>query len=357
MNPCSRVRRGFTLIELLVVIAIIAVLIALLLPAVQAAREAARRSQCVNNLKQIGLGLHNYHSTNDTFPPGAACTQSTPGCTGNWQSHSVLGMMLPYMEQTAIYSSINFMIVATGDANQNLTARRSTINSFMCPSDGNVSGSGGSWSGNDNVRLCSYEGSQGTTAGNGYNATVTGLFGMGKAYGIRDCTDGSSNTVAFSEHVAGTPGNSTGQNPGRKGNGVNGSSPSTSVTDAWQFSSTVLTDLQTCNASWNGATAGSNNLINNGGQWWISGNTAYTLFNTIVTPNSTQYKWANCRSGCGGCSPDGSSYANVSSNHSGGVNVLMGDGSVKFLKDSIAQNVWWGLGTRGNGEVVDASSF
>src|SRR5215467_7753982 len=110
-------RRGFTLIELLVVIAIIAVLIALLLPAVQAAREAARRSQCVNNLKQIGLALHNYHQTNDKFPPGGVCTQSNAGCVNQWNGHSVVGMMLPFMEQQAVYSTINFSLTSDNGAN------------------------------------------------------------------------------------------------------------------------------------------------------------------------------------------------------------------------------------------------
>jgi len=352
MSSRNVIKRGFTLIELLVVIAIIAVLIALLLPAVQAAREAARRSQCVNNLKQIGLGLHNYHQTNDKFPPGGVCTQSTPGCTGQWNAHSSLGNMLPYMEQQAIYNSINFMI--TPDNAINSTARRSQINSFLCPSDGNAQGMGIT---SDNGRLNSYMASEGTTVMNGYANTSTGLFSDGAVYGLRDCIDGSSNTVAFCEKVAGTPGQNTGVNPGKKGNGVNGSSPTTNTIDAWTSPTIVQTDLVTCNSSWQGLTAGNNNLINNEGQWWIVGATAFTMFNTIVPPNSTQYKFGSCRSGCGGCSPDGSSYVNASSNHSGGVNTLLADGSVRFVKDSISTNTWWSLGTKANGEVIDASSY
>src|SRR5580692_5193005 len=101
-------RRGFTLIELLVVIAIIAVLIALLLPAVQAAREAARRMQCVNNLKQIGIALHNYHEANNTFPMGNSLQQSAPGVIAPGNSWSSLGAILPYLGEAPLYNAINF---------------------------------------------------------------------------------------------------------------------------------------------------------------------------------------------------------------------------------------------------------
>ncbi len=114
MNRSSR--RGFTLIELLVVIAIIAVLIALL----HAGRPGGARSrppgQCVNQLKQLGLATHNYHSTNDKFPPGGVCTQSTYGCMGAWNGFSSIACMLPFMEQNSVYSSINFSITAAGES-------------------------------------------------------------------------------------------------------------------------------------------------------------------------------------------------------------------------------------------------
>jgi prepilin-type N-terminal cleavage/methylation domain-containing protein/prepilin-type processing-associated H-X9-DG protein len=347
----SRNRRGFTLIELLVVIAIIAVLIALLLPAVQAAREAARRSQCINNLKQIGLALHNYHQTNDTFPPGAVSTNANFGTT--WQGHSCLGMMLPFLEQNAIYSSINFNYYSVGELNGiNQSARQTQINSFLCPSDGNAKNTDGT-----NGRMNSYLASMGTTEQGGYTTSTTGMFAQNTSYGLRDATDGSSNTIAFSEKLVGTPGGNTGLGLGYRGNGVNGSNPSANVFDAFQNPTQIATDLNNCQSSWMGLTAGSNNLINNEGQWWIVGDTSYTLFNTIVPPNSTIYKFGSCRNGCGGCSPDGSQFVNVSSNHSGGANILMTDGSVRFLKSTVAQQIYWSIGTRANNETVSGDAY
>jgi len=174
----SRSRRGFTLIELLVVIAIIAVLIALLLPAVQAAREAARRAQCVNNLKQIGLAMHNYHSSNGTFPQGHSQAASQAGYSGayaGWTEWSAQAEMLGFMEQTPLYNQINFNFCAGYNYGWvcNSSAAFNSVASFLCPSD-NASNGGAKFNagwgnfanppGNNN-----YRGSVGTTSLAGWN--------------------------------------------------------------------------------------------------------------------------------------------------------------------------------------------
>ena len=112
-------------------------------------------------------------------------------------------------------------------------------------------------------------------------------------------------------------------------------------------------DLAGCQTNWSAST----NINRNIGQVWLLGGMSYSIFNTVVPPNSTQFKWNTCRSGCGGCGTDSSNYVNAQSYHSGGANFLLGDGSVKFIKDSVAWTVYWGLGTKAGGEVIDAASY
>jgi prepilin-type N-terminal cleavage/methylation domain-containing protein/prepilin-type processing-associated H-X9-DG protein len=343
----SNRRLGFTLIELLVVIAIIAVLIALLLPAVQAAREAARRAQCVNNLKQMGLALHNYHSSNDKFPMGASASNNSFG-QSYWNGWSAQGLMLGYMEQTAVYNAINFSIdpLVNNSGAINTTALYTRINSYLCPSDGKAG----------NPMNNSYYMSQGATAQN-TPTTANGLFVYNNAYGIRDCTDGTSNTVAASEGICGD--NSSSPDLYRGSGVINKGTSLPNGNDVYLNQTTVVANLQACASAMVNPPA-SATISTNRGNYWGWGAEAMSMFNTVAPPNNPTYKFNQCRYSCSGCgtgSADHSDIVVATSFHSGGVNVLMADGSVKFVKSSISMQTWWAIGSKDKGEVVSADSY
>jgi prepilin-type N-terminal cleavage/methylation domain-containing protein/prepilin-type processing-associated H-X9-DG protein len=359
-------RRGFTLIELLVVIAIIAVLIALLLPAVQAAREAARRGQCINNLKQIVLGIHNYHSSHSVFP--MASSSGMWDAVGDYnvkQNFGPFAMMLPFLEQVQAYNSINFNWGCEDSTTVlcyviNATGTNIQINSLLCPSDPRAFRPDH----NNTTNTCSYYASVGTTMNFGLmgntarlpNLNVptimwpsTGLFTWQSAYGVVDCTDGTSNTIAFSEAAIGYQS----ETPKQKLIGLqNVQIPYASMLDDASIDpATVQAVFQLCNAAYQ---SGKSNFIDlQRGENWAHGSMAMNMFNTIATPNAYNDTWTHC----GRNASSRAVLSNADSYHPGGVNCGMADGSVKFIKDSVNMTTWWELGTKAGGEVIGADSY
>jgi prepilin-type N-terminal cleavage/methylation domain-containing protein/prepilin-type processing-associated H-X9-DG protein len=378
----TRSSRGFTLIELLVVIAIIAVLIALLLPAVQAAREAARRAQCSNNLKQIGLGAHNYHQIYDKFPMGMSKNPFSNLCASSgdpldyrgWSGWSALAAMLPQMEQQALYNSANFMwnpvrmsCGSTFGQYANSTVVLSAVRAFQCPSDPGVgaqnAGQAGLLSGSPQPPGNSYFASRGPNtqeAPKFSSGGTPGLFCHYGCYGIRDCTDGTSNTIAFAEVRNGK----SGGGHGWLGNVVTGLPPMGTVDGAYSVQTQAAAPLvpamlQACMAAFQTATTSSSpRIYEDQGAAWAEGRAGYSIFATVATPNDPLFPAAGCRT-------DNSTYlgsdsqdlVNAGSLHPGGANVLFGDGSVKFIKTTIYRPTWWALGSKDGGEVVSSDSY
>jgi prepilin-type N-terminal cleavage/methylation domain-containing protein/prepilin-type processing-associated H-X9-DG protein len=374
-------RRGFTLIELLVVIAIIAVLIALLLPAVQAAREAARRAQCINNMKQLGLATANYESANGAYPAsyGSSADANLPAdAWETWGSWSPQSIMLPYVEQSALYNAINFNVVSHGDysvANQtgshydvkNITAVTTRIASFVCPSAPLPVGTYYSKPNPGNSYFASvgsslhWVGASGSSRPNGIFMFGGALNGVDSAQPrrIADVTDGTSNTIAFGEWRIGDFDNNILSiqdviNIGTDPPGITGDGWGDPKMNMPAGSANLLNWMNQC-AGFAPKSLGSGNTnMSYLGRNWNQGMFGWTLGNTLLAPNSGYF---NCRM-CGWNGDwDCPGHYGLSSYHPGGGNIAMADGSVRFLKSSTAYNIIWALGSRAQGEVVSSDAY
>ncbi len=355
----ARSRAGFTLIELLVVIAIIAILVALLLPAVQQAREAARRSSCKNNLKQMGLAVHNYVDTHNYFPAKRQGTNAASNCVErNAQFGSGIMRLLPFIEEGALYdlwaspgtyNGVDFNEFGPcpwGAEEGQYTPYHNQVDTLMCPSDPGLGNKTRSLGGT-NYKFCVGDSiSQNGSLGHNGSANTRGIFAnLNARIGFEAITDGTSNTIMMGERLY--PADS-----GAVGQGV-----------AVNVGNTIVTNPNSCYLSVD--PNNSRRYTGSTSSWgfkWHHGSTSHIGFTTVIPPNGPS---------CASATNDNSSHGIYppSSNHAGGAQVVMADGSVRFISENIdtgdltqaeptginqvsPYGVFGGLGSKSGTEVI-----
>ena len=352
-------RRGFTLIELLVVISIIAVLIALLLPAVQSAREAARRAQCSNNLKQLGLAVHNYVSSFNVIPAMCMYPGSGPNATYGWTPSWVIPL-LPHIEQSNLFAAYNFstsaVVISSSSGLENTTCTYTQLSTFLCPSENEITRPA-------SEATTNYYGNYG---GPGQNAAYTGtIVPVGDPAGkttplgrlgpvtFEAVRDGLSNTALFSEKLHGLPGSPT-VYPGTS-DGKRGIFAATTNNAIGSGAAAAVAFVQSCQSVPSSTTSSSSDRFGNNAYATYPYHVGMANYSHVGTPNSLSCLNSGDTSGSSYVGPGGS--APPTSNHPGGVHVTFTDGSVRFIKDSINQQVWWGIGTRNGREIIGSDSL